>query len=438
MRYLILPLLFACDPFEEATPADTDTVPVVDVEGCTETYTVPGPLGNESGLLPDPHQEVYGQLEYVGAEGTSAQVGPDPMHVHVGLPGRDSSISLSVVWRTDSGTLASVIEWGKDGALDQRQEGVSLSYGGTSGVRYRSHEVKLCGRLEPGTTYSYRVGGEGHWSPTFTYTTPMPPGSFDSYVVAMSGDARGAYETWGQVVAKMETHSPDLYLFSGDMADIGSNEDEWFAFWEASGDVFARKQLIPAHGNHEFLASNYFAQFSLPNNEQWFAVDYGDMTLVSLNDTVKQYPEDIEYAQAQYIDQIFTGATQPWKFAMHHQPMYSTCTTHGSNSLLRELWGPKFDSYGVDVVLSGHNHIYERSVPIRGGAEVPMGEGTLFLVSGGAGADLYPNSEDQWFGNVANPVLHYVIATFTAAGAHFDVYDMEDNVIDTFEIPRTP
>jgi 3',5'-cyclic AMP phosphodiesterase CpdA len=232
----------------------------------------------------------------------------------------------------------------------------------------------------------------------------------------------------------MEAAQPDLYLFSGDMVELGAFQDEWDAWFTASGDVFARKLLVPAHGNHEFLAQNYFAQLGLPGNEQWFAVEYGDMLIMSLNDTVSN-PEDIQTLQVRFLEEELAATSARWKTAVHHQPAYSTCTRHGSDEVLRGDWEPVFEELGVDVVIAGHNHIYERSVPIREGVERPLGQGTLYLVSGGAGASLYQESEADWFNQVANPVEHYMIAEFSAEGVATTVYDSNDTVIDTFFLP---
>jgi len=217
------------------------------------------------------------------------------------------------------------------------------------------------------------------------------------------------------------------------MVELGTNQSEWDAWFEATGDQLARRALIPAHGNHEFLALHYFAQWSLPNNEQWFNVRYGNLQVVVTNDTVSSR-ESIETVQPAYMDSVFSASDARWKMVVHHRPAYSTCTRHGSADDLREAWSPVFERTGVDLVVAGHNHLYERSVPIRGDQEVGAGEGPIYLVSGGAGAELYEESEDNWFGVVADPVVHYVIGDFGPDGAEFVVRDLAGNVVDRFSL----
>jgi hypothetical protein len=360
---------------------------------------------------------------------------PEPFHVHLGWPSGDPSVSVGFVWRTDVDTLASVVEWGEGEALDQRAEGASFLFGGSAGDENRVHEAHLCGLLKPGTTYSYRVGGEGHFSPVYSFTTPGAPGSFDRYRLALVGDSRGAYATWGTLLASIDAADPDLILFSGDMVELGPSQGEWDAWFDASGDVLARRPFLPAHGNHEFLAVNYFAQFLLPGVEEWYTFRYGDLTVVSLNDTVRDY-QVIESDQIRLMDEAFAASPDDWKLAMHHRPVYSTCTRHGSDEVLRSLWEPVFDRHGVDLVVAGHNHIYERSVPIRAGQEVAAGQGTTYLVAGGAGAPLYEESEAEWFGVVAQPTEHWVQVDVSPRAMDFVVRDLSGAVIDEFSIPR--
>lgn len=362
-------------------------------------------------------------------------VGPEPSQVHLGWPARDTSTSIAMLWNTDPGTLASVVEWGTREPFEHRDAGVSFTVGPPDVAPYRMHELRLCGRLTPGTTYRYRVGGDGHWSPTFQFTTPQAPGTFDSFTVAIAGDSRGSYEAWGQIVAKMAAHDPDLFLFSGDMVTRGDNPAEWLAWWDATDELFASKVVVPAHGNHEVLSAWYFANFSLPGREQWFVVDYGNATIASLNDTVTT-PEDLQVRQPAFLREALSGSRAAWKIALHHRAEYSTSTAHGSARDLQAAWVPVFDEQGVDLVFAGHNHLYERSKPLRGGAVTGPGEGTVYFVSGGAGAPLYRDTEPAPFNAHVAVERHYLIAEFGPTAVTITARDLSDNVLDQVTLPR--
>ncbi|MFT5686944.1 MAG: hypothetical protein ACI8RZ_007901, partial [Myxococcota bacterium] len=268
---MLLSLLIACQPDAE------DSAVVWSSPTCSEAVDIP------TGFLEDDNVEADAHADTLGAT-------PTPRWIRYQWPSSETGTSAAFLWGTDLDTLASAVEIGPaDGFPGNatRFEGASFLYGtGTVGEgSYRLHEVRLCGRLTPGTTYSYRVGGAGAWSETFTISTPAD--DLDTFRIGIAGDSRGAYETWGQVVEAFDAAEVDFILFSGDMVEFGSNQEEWDAWLEAAGDVLARRPLVPAHGNHEFLSQNYFAQFALPGNEEWFSVDYGGMRITVLNDTVR-------------------------------------------------------------------------------------------------------------------------------------------------------
>lgn len=415
----MLLLLLSCQTAPE------DSAVVWSSEACSENVDIPTGFLEDLDVAADPHSVVLGAA-------------PEPRWIRYQWPSVETGTSAAFLWGTDLDTLASVVEIGPvegfpDGAV--RYEGASFLYGsGEVGAGlYRLHEVRLCGRLTPGTTYSYRVGGEGAWSETFTITAPAD--ELDTFRIGIAGDSRGAYETWGQVVEAFDTAEVDFILFSGDMVEFGTSQEEWEAWLEAAGDVLARRPIVPAHGNHEFLSQNYFAQFALPGNEEWYSIDYGGMRIVVLNDTVRDAAE-LTQEQAVFLDAALTEAGDDWKIAVHHQSAYATCTTHNSDLDVRAAWVPAFDKHDVHAVFAGHNHLYERSVPIRDGAAVGEGEGTVYVVTGGAGAPLYGSTEEQWFGAVAVPTNHYLIADVTPQEMTVNAYDLAGNVIDTFVVPR--
>ena len=82
------------------------------------------------------------------------------------------------------------------------------------------------------------------------------------------------------------------------------------------------------------------------------------------------------------------ATTQPWKVALFHRSPYSAGGEHGSDLAVRDAFGAVFDQHGVQLVISAHEHDYERTVPMRGGAPAPGG--TTYIVTGGGGAPLYP------------------------------------------------
>ncbi len=374
-------------------------------------YSVTTPMGAEA---PMPGINAFGNA-------------PDPMQVHLGLVG-DPKTSIVAQWRTvDESTLASTIRYGLGANLaaadlTQSVSGIQFGYrsSGSDGMYhvYRVHQAHLCG-LQPGTTYSYQVGGTDpagqidHYSPVYTFhTAPDVVANPDAEVVfGFVGDSRGGYDIWNELIAQLQARSPDLILFSGDAITVGITQAEYDEFFTDAEPLFATVPVISANGNHEDNAVNYFAQMALPGDQQNFGVDYGFAHVTVGNDT----PEDPTAIAGAFHDAIaadFAASNNArWKIFMHHQPMWSASTAHGSNLMLQQLWQPMVDQYHIDLVLNGHDHDFEVSYPLVGQSVEPSNTmGTVYVVAGGAGAELYDNGMGFW--------TQYSEKTYSAATIH--------------------
>ena len=333
----------------------------------------------------DFHEERYG-------------ASPRPRNLHLTFAG-DPSRSVVIQWSTDADTLASEVRFG-DGALDRVARGFSFTYAGAEGRR--QHEVHLCG-LEPGRTYRYDVGGSAPGARSVTYHFVTAPSGPSEVTAVVTGDTRTNVASWNIVANRAMTEGADLMIFTGDAVEWGADQAQWDAFFEASPELWATLPTVWAHGNHEGLAVPYFAQLALPDHggargvEQWFALTYGPLRLVVLNDTT-DLEADVTVAQSEFLRgavRAVDRARAPHVVTVHHQPFYTTSLTHPPNSFLRGAWAPVFDALHVAVDLAGHVHSYESSAPLRGGNEdvdglrVAASAGTRYLTFGGGGAELY-------------------------------------------------
>jgi hypothetical protein len=356
-------------------------------------------------------------------------IGPDPTPklVHLGIIG-DPKTSVVAVWRTnDELTRVSTIRFAAGDHLqpaDLTQEGTGIVFGyqsgGADGVQhvYPVHQGHLCG-LQPGTTYSYQVGAVDpfthaeHFSPVYTFhTAPDIVAHPDAEVVlGFVGDSRGGYDIWSEMIQQLQMRTPDIVLFSGDAVTLGITQPEWEDFFGRAEPLFATTPMISAHGNHEANAINYYSQMALPGDEQNFGIDYGYAHITVANDT----PEDPSAITGAFRDALQTdfavSQNARWKLFMHHQPMWSASTKHGSSLTLQQAWQPLVDQYGIDLVLNGHDHDYEVTLPMLGAAtQASSANGTVYIVAGSAGAELYDNGTDFW--------TAYSEKTYSAATIH--------------------
>ena len=357
----------------------------------------------------------YSVTTYDGAEAPAVATqtfgtDPTPMQVHLGLVG-DPKTSVVAQWRTkDETTRATTIRIGVGAnlaaaALTDVRTGITFAYRSTGAEMYRMHQAHLCG-LNPGTTYSYQVGatdlaGAEHFSPVYSFhTAPDIAAHPDAQVVlAFVGDSRGGYDVWQQLITQIKQRTPDLILFSGDAVTVGITQLEWEDFFTRAEPLFATVPVIAANGNHEYNAINYYAQMALPGDQQNFGVDYGFAHITVGNDT----PEDPTALTGAFHDALaadFTASDAArWKLFMHHQPIFSASTKHGSSLTLQQAWQPMIDAHHIDLVLNGHDHDFELTKPMIGmtvQSGAAAANATVYVVAGGAGAELYPNGTQFW------------------------------------------
>jgi acid phosphatase type 7 len=428
-------------------------------EGCD--YTVMSPEVMEAGL----------GGEEVGSEQ------PIPNHIHTSWAG-PSHTTFAVNWHTDLETTATHLLYGMDEAAIQaadgptdgvfEQRGHTMMYesgiGGTSVTRV--HEAHVCG-LSPDTVYYYKVGAPGHWSEVFDFATAPEPGSTAPWSFAATGDSRNHQQNaWAISQRRIRDLGVDLEVFSGDAVVLGTLQNDWDLFFEASDgdfevqDLMARVPIMIANGNHDALAVNYIAQFAFPQDRspgergtgmEWYSFDYANAHFVVLNDSVDD-SQVLSGSQAEWLRQDLSRVDRsvtPWIFAIHHRPFHTCLSTHSPDTGLRAAWQPIFDDFEVDIVFTGHNHVYERSLPIRGleggqGVVAPAGangvpvissegrpSGTLYVVSAGVGAPLYPVSDECPFTHTADSTRNFVHLEIDDRTINYTTYEaLSGNVID--------
>lgn len=368
--------------------------------------------------------------------------GADPtvVQVHLGIVD-DPRTSMAVVWRTaDDVTTTGRVRFGAADALDRDAPGLHFSYVTEfgNGDVVRMHEAHLCG-LDPDTVYSYQIESDAeHRSPVYTFRTAPDVAQTPDAEIAFAavGDSRGGYAVWARMIDQMIARDVDLVVFSGDAVFFGQAQDEWDQFFTTAEPLFTRVPVVSVHGNHEVNAPNFYAQFAMPGDEENFGFDYGHAHQLVVNDSPEVLDDLTGKVPAFMAADLAAHATAPWLIVNHHRGLYSTGAGHGSDSTLRAAWGPVFDQAGVDLVLNGHDHDYERTKPLRGEAIQPTAaDGTIYVVSGGAGAPLHANGASAWTETSAS--LHSATVVRVRAGQlGLEAFDDAGAPVDAFTIVR--
>ena len=155
----------------------------------------------------------------------------------------------------------------------------------------------------------------------------------------------------------------DLTLGLGDYA-YATGSTAVHAWWD--------NQMAPVHerfkgalGNHDTQDQSVYAQLFGQSNDWFYSFDKNGVHFVAMNTEEAFGPGSSQY---KFIDQDLQSASSrpdvKWIIVYFHQPMYTSPSHHPPVTSLRNAYHPLFDKYGVDLVLQGHNHNYQRSFPI--------------------------------------------------------------------------
>lgn len=258
-------------------------------------------------------------------------------------------------------------------------------------------------------------------------TIPNPPWVNDN----LGGPAAG------DTTAGVERVAPLLHLFNGDLCYANLANDRvrtWSDFWENNTRSARYRPWMPSAGNHENELGNgtfgfraFQTYFSVPAVKGqtadtaglWYAFTVGSVRFISLNN------DDVCYQDGgnSYVRGYSQGAQKAWLerelratranpaidwiVVCMHQVVISTADQfNGADLGIRQEWVPLFDRYGVDLVVCGHEHHYERSHAIRGQQDnatltpiprttktgtVSTEAGTVHMVIGGGGTSAPSN-----------------------------------------------
>lgn len=388
--------------------------------------------------------------------------------------------TMTIAWNTNR-EAASQVRYGLDDTYGLIAEGTSFQAPGDLGW---IHEVTLEG-LEADTVYHYRVGSVAGWTDDLTFRTPPPPDGCTPFTFIALGDNRsddnrGSSPKWGGILGEAIVDDPAFVLNTGDLVKEGQEVDQWEVFLGDTSPGAAYVPFFPSMGNHDDDSVQgddalYNMVFALPHNEEtgtedfyWFT--YGDAIFVALS-TVSYEGGGAPYQQqAEWLDRVLTEQPKPWKIVFFHHPPYTGYVdlfgldvNHPPNEKgQNEALGPIFDKHHVDLVFNGHNHFYQRFQPLQYSSANPEegipredpAEGTIYAITGGAGALTYAIDLYMWGlcaftpgAAVCNGKHHYVQVEIDGATLRYTALTTAqqllgsdpDNVeiIDSFEIVKS-
>lgn len=232
--------------------------------------------------------------------------------------------------------------------------------------------------LSAGTTYRYRVEDESGGIELGEFQTA--PGRLVPFRFAAYGDCRSNHNMHRKIIKLMMEYDPKLVLNTGDLVNRGSKQHDWDMFWPVVDRLVRNVPYYPSLGNHEQDSPLYYKYFSLPtgaDGERYYAFAYSNVLFIALDSNA---PHMLLAEQKNWLKKVLKHTQQfDFHIVFFHHPLYSS-SKRDPNLHYRKIYVPIFKRYGVDAVLNGHDHFYERCVDENG---------IQYIVTGGGGAGLY-------------------------------------------------
>ena len=309
------------------------------------------------------------------------------------------------------------------------------------------HEVLLSG-LMPQTRYYYRVfakdrviaGGDAeHFFVTSPSGGDEPVRAWIIGDAGVSGRGVSGEDPKQRAVrdAFLTNHPPgsfQLLMMLGDNAYQTGTDDEYQrGVFEPYRNALRSAVTWPTQGNHDYSNQAYYPVFSLPTHgesggiasdtEQYYSFDYGNVHFISLNSEIRDDP--FRASMVRWLRQDIQAHKKDWVVAFWHHPPYTKgqhdsdkdSTSEGRLLWMRSMILPILESGGVDLVLSGHSHSYERSKFIAGHYGFSTTLSKQDVINGGDGHDGQGRAYTK-------PALHPVPnsgAVFVVAGSSVEL-----------------
>jgi 3',5'-cyclic AMP phosphodiesterase CpdA len=299
----------------------------------------------------------------------------------------------------------------------------------TSGDKAALHSIVLEG-LTPATRYTYTARGPGE-SKNAAFTTAPALAEPVPFHFLIYGDNRSDDAAHAAVVRAMTPIKSDLLINTGDFVERGEETSEWQTFFDIEAPLLRERCMVACVGNHEITdgAGTAFIKYFGPNAisaaagpEQLQGTFRWSNARFFLVNGMTRYRSGSP--DRMWLERALSDADEEkgvaWRIVVvHHGPWSSG--PHGDNRELQTAGIPSlFKQHKVDLVIAGHDHIYERGVV----------EGTAYLVSGGGGAPPYRIKSTRNGSKKVESARHFIDASVTEAAINITATRMDTTTIE--------
>ncbi len=288
--------------------------------------------------------------------------------------------------------------------------------------------------LSPGGAYDYRVASGDTVGDTETFRTA--PAEDAPVRIAWLADNQEGYTRFRTHLEHLSARAPDLLFVPGDLVQDHFALNQWREWWWGSlvdTQAFgSRTPVLAARGNHDLHDPYAYAYVLLPGNELFYAFRYGPVFVVSLDSQIQpaHMPEPID--QRAFLEAALDSEearSADFRVVAFHQAPYTNSVQNDTtgNQGARDNWVPVFVEKNVDMVIAGHFHSYQRG-------EL---DGVSYAIVGGGGSALLVDRYDFWdHMTILEQTWHYATMDVEDGRLHWQVWDLEDRLIDEMTLER--
>ncbi len=277
--------------------------------------------------------------------------------------------------------------------------------------------------LEPTHLYCYQVVAEGKPLTELAPLTTASAAGKDAKVQFVAlGDTGTGGAAQRAIAQQISTVPFELLVFLGDIAyESGTAKQLQEYFFAIYRDFLRYVPIYPAIGNHERRTRKgnpYFEAFVLPEAERYYSFDWGNVHFVAIDTTQR------DAGQLAWLDADLARNKLPWTIVFGHHPMY-TNSLRGAQLSIRLAFAKILTRHKVDLVLTGHEHGYER---------FKVG-GVNYVVSGGGGGQL-----THFFGTARSlkqaTVHHFLAIEVTATNLAMRAINIDGKEIESLKLTK--
>ncbi len=352
---------------------------------------------------------------------------PDRVTVTVG---EDAARGAGIAWMTSYDAQSGYVLYSTDESMKNPLR-VNASQEVVAGVfedverKYLGWGAYLTG-LEPNTVYYYTVGDAMNRSEIQSFKTAPE----SDITIAVYGDIQGGSGAFPEIVGELENLvTPDISLLAGDVSDSGQSIAEWDTIYDNLSPWLTTGLWASTIGNHDtpyngaaFTSFFYGADNGTDGQSRRnYYFTAGDALIFNFDTEAGYESYDPGYAkQIALMRKVFAETDKSFKIVLMHRSAYPM---NYNEAEIRAL-APVFEECGVDLVLSGHDHIYSRTTMLAGEKTEMNTNGVTYVVTGSAsGSKYYAAADDRpWEDFVYDddyPVFSYLtlkdgVLTYTA------------------------